>query len=174
MKGETNVRHQHDSASNKADNITENEVESPDGFEAVLIVTEQKDSSGEALTNGTDEELSSTLGHSQSGNSEKDGNLTLVISDENTCTGEPVLDSSKDDGEKARIKTEKKQQRIIHPSGKLIQKKVTEKMAQNALMKILHRKGEKGTVSDDKESQKVELTRVLEFVHARKPKEYKI
>ena len=47
-------------------------------------------------------------------------------------------------------------------------------MAQKGLMRILSRKDGKGTVSDDKENEKVKLTKVLEFVPARKPEEAKI
>ena len=42
-------------------------------------------------------------------------------------------------------------------------------MAQKGLMRILSRKDGKGTVSDDKENEKVKFTKVLEFVPARKP-----
>ena len=47
-------------------------------------------------------------------------------------------------------------------------------MAQKGLMRILSRKDGKGTVSDDKDSEKVKLTKVLEFVPARKPEQAKI
>ena len=47
-------------------------------------------------------------------------------------------------------------------------------MAQKGLMRILSRKDGKGTVSDDKENEKVKLTKVLEFVPARKPEQAKI
>ena len=41
-------------------------------------------------------------------------------------------------------------------------------------MRILSRKDGKGTVSDNKENEKVKLTRVLEFIPARKPEQAKI
>ena len=47
-------------------------------------------------------------------------------------------------------------------------------MAQRGLIKILSRKDGKGTISDDKESEKVKVTKVLEFVPARKPEQAKI
>ena len=47
-------------------------------------------------------------------------------------------------------------------------------MAQKGLMKILSRKDGKGTISDDKENEKVKVTKVLEFVPARKPEQAKI
>ena len=47
-------------------------------------------------------------------------------------------------------------------------------MAQKGLMKILSRKDGKSMVSDDKDSEKVKLTKVLEFVPARKPEQAKI
>ena len=40
-------------------------------------------------------------------------------------------------------------------------------------MRILSRKDGKGTVSDDKENEKVKLTKVLEFVPAKKPEQAK-
>ena len=42
-------------------------------------------------------------------------------------------------------------------------------MAQKGLMRILSRKDGKSMVSNDKDNEKVKLTRVLEFVPARKP-----
>ena len=47
-------------------------------------------------------------------------------------------------------------------------------MAQKGLMRILSRKDGKSMVSDDKDSEKVKLTRVLEFVPARKPEQAKL
>ena len=47
-------------------------------------------------------------------------------------------------------------------------------MAQKGLMKILSRKDGKGTISDDKENEKVKVTKVLEFVPARKPEQAKL
>ena len=47
-------------------------------------------------------------------------------------------------------------------------------MAQKGLMRILSRKDGKNTVSDDKDSEKVKLTRVLEFIPARRPQDAKI
>ena len=47
-------------------------------------------------------------------------------------------------------------------------------MSQKGLMKILSRKDGKGTISDDKENEKVKVTKVLEFVPARKPEQAKI
>ena len=47
-------------------------------------------------------------------------------------------------------------------------------MAQKGLMRILSRKDGKGIVSNDKENEKVKLTKVLEFVPARKPEQAKI
>ena len=47
-------------------------------------------------------------------------------------------------------------------------------MAQKSLMRILSRKDGKGTVSDNKDSEKIKLTKVLEFVAARKPEQAKI
>ena len=47
-------------------------------------------------------------------------------------------------------------------------------MAQKSLMRILSRKDGKGTVSVDNDSEKVKLTKVLEFVPARKPEQAKI
>ena len=47
-------------------------------------------------------------------------------------------------------------------------------MAQKGLMRILSRKDGKGTVSDDKENGKVKVTKVLEFVPARKPEQARI
>ena len=47
-------------------------------------------------------------------------------------------------------------------------------MAQKGLMKFLSRKDGKNTVSDNKDNEKVKLTRVLEFVQARKPEQAKL
>ena len=47
-------------------------------------------------------------------------------------------------------------------------------MPQKGLMRILSRKDGKGTVSDNKENEKVKLTRVLEYIPARKPEQAKI
>ena len=47
-------------------------------------------------------------------------------------------------------------------------------MAQKGLMRILSRKDGKGTVTNLKENEKVKLTKVLEFVPARKPEQAKI
>ena len=47
-------------------------------------------------------------------------------------------------------------------------------MAQKGLMRILSRKDGKSMVSDDKDSEKVKLTKVLEFVPARKPEQAKL
>ena len=47
-------------------------------------------------------------------------------------------------------------------------------MPQKGLMRILSRKDGKGTVSENKEKEKVKLTRVLEFIPARKPEQAKI
>ena len=47
-------------------------------------------------------------------------------------------------------------------------------MAQKGLMKFLSRKDGKNTVSDNKDNEKVKLTRVLEFVRARKPEQAKL
>ena len=41
-------------------------------------------------------------------------------------------------------------------------------MAQKGPIRILSRKDGKSTASDDKENEKIKLTKVLEFVHARK------
>ena len=47
-------------------------------------------------------------------------------------------------------------------------------MAQKSLMKFLSRKDVKNTVSDNEGNEKAKLTRVLEFVQARKPEQAKI
>ena len=47
-------------------------------------------------------------------------------------------------------------------------------MAQKGLMRILSRKDGKDTVSDGKENEKAKVTKVLEFVPARKPEQAKI
>ena len=47
-------------------------------------------------------------------------------------------------------------------------------MAQKGLIKFLSRKDGKNTVSDNKDNEKVKLTRVLEFVQARKPEQAKL
>ena len=47
-------------------------------------------------------------------------------------------------------------------------------MAQKGLMRILSRKDGKSMVSSDKDSEKAKLTRILEFVPARKPEQAKI
>ena len=47
-------------------------------------------------------------------------------------------------------------------------------MAQKGLMRILSRKYGKSMVSDDKDSEKVKFTKVLEFVPARKPEQAKL
>ena len=47
-------------------------------------------------------------------------------------------------------------------------------MAQKGLMRILSRRDGKSMVSDDKDSEKVKLTKVLEFVPARKPEQAKL
>ena len=86
IKEEINVRHQHESASDKVDGTTANEVES-EAVHIIHSVTELQDSTDEAPTHGTYKELIPTLGHSPDGNSEDDINLTLVISDENIYTG---------------------------------------------------------------------------------------
>ena len=47
-------------------------------------------------------------------------------------------------------------------------------MAQKGLMKFLSRKDGKNTVSDNEDNEKAKLTRVLEFVQARKPEQAKL
>ena len=47
-------------------------------------------------------------------------------------------------------------------------------MAQKGLMRILSRKDGKSMVSNDKDNEKAKLTRILEFVPARKPEQAKI
>ena len=47
-------------------------------------------------------------------------------------------------------------------------------MAQKGLMKFLSRKDGKNTVSDNKDNEKAKLTRVLEFIQARKPEQAKL
>ena len=47
-------------------------------------------------------------------------------------------------------------------------------MAQKGLMRILSRKDGKNTVSDDKKNEKIKLTKILEFIPARKPEQAKI
>ena len=47
-------------------------------------------------------------------------------------------------------------------------------MAQKGLMKFLSRKDGKNTVSNNKDNEKAKLTRVLEFVQARKPEQAKL
>ena len=47
-------------------------------------------------------------------------------------------------------------------------------MAQKSLMRILSRKDGKGTISDNKENERIKLTKVLEFVPARKPEQAKV
>ena len=47
-------------------------------------------------------------------------------------------------------------------------------MARQGLMKILSRKDGKGMISDDKDSEKIKVTKVLEFVPARRPEDAKI
>ena len=47
-------------------------------------------------------------------------------------------------------------------------------MAQKGLMRILSRKDGKSMVSNDEVSEKTKLTKVLEFVPARKPEQAKI
>ena len=47
-------------------------------------------------------------------------------------------------------------------------------MAQKGLMWILSRRDGKSMVSDDKDSEKVKLTKVLEFIPARKPEQTKL
>ena len=47
-------------------------------------------------------------------------------------------------------------------------------MPQKGLMRILSRKDGKGTVSDNRENEIVKLTRVLEFMTARKPEQAKV
>ena len=47
-------------------------------------------------------------------------------------------------------------------------------MAQRGLLKILSRKDGKGMISNNKDSEKIKVTKVLEFVPARKPEEAKI
>ena len=155
------------------DGTTANEVES-ETVHVIHSVPKLQDSTDEVPTHGTDIELIPTLGHSPKVNPEDNFNLTMVVSDENLHTGKPVLDSSDDDDEKVCTNTGKKQPSIIHPSGKTLHNKVTGKMAQKGLMRILSRKDGKGTVSDDKENEKIKLTKVLEFVPARKPEQTKI
>ena len=47
-------------------------------------------------------------------------------------------------------------------------------MAQRGLLKILSRKDGKGMISDDKDSEKIKVTKVLEFMPAAKPEEAKL
>ena len=47
-------------------------------------------------------------------------------------------------------------------------------MAQKGLMRFLSKKDGKSTVSNDKDNEKVKLTRIIEFVPARKPEQAKI
>ena len=47
-------------------------------------------------------------------------------------------------------------------------------MAQKSLMRILSRKDGKGTISDNKDNERIKLTKVLEFVPARKPEQAKV
>ena len=48
------------------------------------------------------------------------------------------------------------------------------KMAQKGLKRILSRKDGKSMVSNDKDNEKVKLTKVLELVPARKPEQAKL
>ena len=70
------------------------------------------------------------------------------------------MDSS-DDYEKRSANTKKMQSSIIHPSGKTLHNNVTGEMAQRGLMRVLSRKDGKGTVSDDKENEKVKIIKLL-------------
>ena len=47
-------------------------------------------------------------------------------------------------------------------------------MAQKSLMRILSRKDGKGTISDNRANERIKLTKVLEFVPARKPEQAKV
>ena len=47
-------------------------------------------------------------------------------------------------------------------------------MAQKGLLKMLSRKDGKGMISDDKDSEKIKVTKVLEFMPATKPEEAKL
>ena len=47
-------------------------------------------------------------------------------------------------------------------------------MAQRGLLKMLSRKDGKGMISDNKDGEKIKVTKVLEFVPARRPEDAKI
>ena len=47
-------------------------------------------------------------------------------------------------------------------------------MAQRRLLKILSRKDGKGMISDNEDSEKIKVTKVLEFVPARRPEDAKL
>ena len=47
-------------------------------------------------------------------------------------------------------------------------------MAQRGLFKLLSRKDGKGMITDDKDNEKIKVTKVLEFIPATKPQEAKI
>ena len=83
----------------------------------------------------------------------------MVVSNENIDTGK---------SDPGRMKP-----RIIHPSGNISHNNVTGK-AQKGQIRILSRKNGKGTVTNGKENEEIKLTKVLEFVPARKPEQAKI
>ena len=47
-------------------------------------------------------------------------------------------------------------------------------MAQRGMLKILSRKNGKGMISDDKNDEKVKITKVLQFIPETKPEDAKI
>ena len=47
-------------------------------------------------------------------------------------------------------------------------------MAQRGIFKILSRKDGKGMITDDKNDEKIKITKVLEFIPATKPEDAKI
>ena len=148
---EISLRHQLNSVPDAADDAIANEIESGTAH-VIHSVLKLQDNIDEVPIHGTDIELTPILGHSPKVNPKDNINLTMVVSNENIH----VLDWG-DHDEKVCTNTGKKQPRIIRPSGKTLHNNVTGKMAQKGLMMILSRKDGKGTVSDDKENEKVEL-----------------
>ena len=132
-----------------------------------------QDNVDEVPIHGTDIDPIPTLEYSPKVSPEDNNDLTMVVSIKNIHAEELALNSS-DDYEKMSTSRRKMQSSINHLSGKTLHNNVTREMAQRGPMRVLSRKDGKGTVSDKIGNEKVELTKLLEFIPARKPEQAKI
>ena len=111
----TTKRHQYESVSEVADDVTAGRVES-ETAQMVQSILKLQNSNDETHIQRTDIELNPTLEYRPRVNIEDNDKLTTVVRIENTHAGKPVPDSS--DNGKIRTNAGKVQLSIDHPSGK--------------------------------------------------------